>query len=99
MSPLLVSLLAVLLIPLFVATWRTSLLGLALQGSLLAAIAYPSLRPLTSAVPSQKRTPRRRTNGIENPVTALMRPTSSGASTRATPSAASTHTVVSVRCR
>lgn len=48
MSPLLVSLLAVLLIPLFVATWRTSLLGLALQGSLLAAIAYPSLRPLTS---------------------------------------------------
>lgn len=49
MSPLLVSLLAALLIPLFVATWRTSLLGLSLQGLLLAALAYPALRPLTSA--------------------------------------------------
>ncbi len=40
MSPLLVGLLGVLLVPLFVATWRTSLLGLACQGALLAAIAY-----------------------------------------------------------
>ena len=39
MSSLLVGLLVVLLVPLFVATWRTSLFGLALQGLLLAAIA------------------------------------------------------------
>jgi hydrogenase-4 membrane subunit HyfE len=40
MSPLLVALLGVLLIPLFVATWRASLLGLACQGFLMALIAY-----------------------------------------------------------
>ena len=39
MSPLLVALLGILLIPLFVATWRTSLLGLACQGVLMALIA------------------------------------------------------------
>jgi|JI10StandDraft_1071094.scaffolds.fasta_scaffold43818_2 hydrogenase-4 membrane subunit HyfE len=40
MSPLLVALLGVYLIPLFVATWRTSLFGLASQGLLMAAIAH-----------------------------------------------------------
>jgi len=39
MSPLLIALLGVLLVPLFVATWRTSLLGLAGQGLLMALIA------------------------------------------------------------
>lgn len=39
MTPLLLSLLGVMLVPLFVATWRTSLLGLALQGLLLYAVA------------------------------------------------------------
>jgi hydrogenase-4 membrane subunit HyfE len=39
MSPLLIALLAVLLVPLFVATWRTSLFGLACQGFLMAWIA------------------------------------------------------------
>lgn len=40
MSPLLIALLGVLLIPLFVATWRASLLGLSCQGFLMAWIAY-----------------------------------------------------------
>lgn len=40
MSPLLVALLGVLLIPLFVAKWRASLLGLAFQGVLTAFVAY-----------------------------------------------------------
>lgn len=40
MSPLLIALLGVLLIPLFVATWRTSLFGLACQGFLMAFITY-----------------------------------------------------------
>ncbi|HEX7672489.1 MAG TPA: hypothetical protein VF395_23005 [Polyangiaceae bacterium] len=40
MSPLLVALLGVLLVPLFVATWRSSLAGLSLQGFLMAWIAY-----------------------------------------------------------
>jgi hydrogenase-4 membrane subunit HyfE len=40
MSPLLVALLGVLLVPLFVATWRSSLAGLSLQGLLMAWIAY-----------------------------------------------------------
>ena len=48
MSPLLIALLAALLIPLFVGTWRMSLLGLAVQGLILASIAYPVLRPLRS---------------------------------------------------
>ena len=39
MSSLLVGLLVVMLVPLFVATWRTSLLGLAVQGLLIASIA------------------------------------------------------------
>lgn len=48
MSPLLIALLGALLIPLFVGTWRMSLLGLALQGLILAALAYPELQPLRS---------------------------------------------------
>ena len=40
MSPLLIALLGVLLVPLFVATWRTSLVGLAAQGFLMAWIAH-----------------------------------------------------------
>jgi hydrogenase-4 membrane subunit HyfE len=48
MNPLLISLIGALLIPLFVATWRTSLLGLSAQGIIMAGIAYPGLRPWTS---------------------------------------------------
>ena len=40
MSPLLIAFLGVLLVPLFVATWRTSLLGLACQGGLMAWLAF-----------------------------------------------------------
>jgi hydrogenase-4 membrane subunit HyfE len=40
MSPLLIGFVGVLLLPLFVATWRASLLGLAAQGLLLAVIAF-----------------------------------------------------------
>lgn len=40
MSSLLIALLGVLVIPLFVATWRTSLFGLGCQGLLMALIAY-----------------------------------------------------------
>jgi hydrogenase-4 membrane subunit HyfE len=40
MSPLLIALLGVLLMPLFVATWRSSLAALSLQGFLMAWIAY-----------------------------------------------------------
>jgi len=39
MSPLLVALLGVLLVPLFIATWRSSLVGLGCQGLLMALIA------------------------------------------------------------
>lgn len=49
MSPLLIALLGALLIPLFVGTWRMSLFGLALQGLILAAIAYPELQAQHSA--------------------------------------------------
>lgn len=49
MSPLLIALLGALLLPLFIGTWRMSLFGLALQGLILAAIAYPGLQPLRSA--------------------------------------------------
>lgn len=48
MSALLLSLLLVLLLPLFLATWRASLAGLAAQGFLMAWISYrlhPSLGP------------------------------------------------------
>jgi len=38
-NPLLIALLGVMLVPLFVATWRTSLLGLSGQGLLMALIA------------------------------------------------------------
>lgn len=48
MSPLLVALLMVLLVPLFVGKWRTSLLGLALQGVLTAWIAVRLHPDLTS---------------------------------------------------
>lgn len=47
MSPLLIALLGVMLIPLFVATWRTSLAGLASQGFLMAWIAYRMAPPHT----------------------------------------------------
>lgn len=40
MTTLLIAFILVLLVPLFVATWRMSLLGLALQGGLLAAMAW-----------------------------------------------------------
>lgn len=40
MSPLLVALLGVLIVPLFMATWRTSLLGLGGQGLLMAMVAW-----------------------------------------------------------
>jgi hydrogenase-4 component E len=40
MNPVLVALLGVMIVPLFVATWRTSLLGLAWQGLLMALVAY-----------------------------------------------------------
>lgn len=40
MTSLLIGLLAVILLPLFVSTWRTSLLGLACQGLLMAWIAH-----------------------------------------------------------
>lgn len=40
MNGLLVAFLIVLLVPLFVATWRTSLYGLALQGALMSWIAF-----------------------------------------------------------
>jgi len=49
MSPLLVCLLGALLIPLFVATWRASLFGLAFQGLIMAGIALPELTPSSSA--------------------------------------------------
>ena len=39
MSPLLVALLGVMVLPLFVATWRTSLLGLACHGLLMSLLA------------------------------------------------------------
>jgi hypothetical protein len=45
MTGVLIAFVIVVLIPLFVATWRTSLLGLALQGALLA---WLSLRPETT---------------------------------------------------
>ena len=40
MTGILIAFVIVLLVPLFVSKWRTSLFGLALQGALLAAIAY-----------------------------------------------------------
>jgi len=40
MNPLLIAFVGVLLVPLFVASWRLSLYGLALQGLLLAWISY-----------------------------------------------------------
>jgi hydrogenase-4 component E len=40
MTALLIAFLIVLLVPLFLATWRASLLGLAMQGALLGAMAY-----------------------------------------------------------
>jgi hydrogenase-4 membrane subunit HyfE len=39
-SPLLIAFVGVLLVPVFVATWRTSLLGLSSQGFLMAWLAY-----------------------------------------------------------
>jgi len=51
MSPLLMGLLGVMLVPLFLATWRSSLIGLSLQGFLIAWAAYrldPNLRAVGS---------------------------------------------------
>ncbi len=42
MTSLLIAFLLVLLLPLFIATWRTSLLGLACQGALMGWIAWSS---------------------------------------------------------
>lgn len=49
MSPLLMGLLGVMVVPLFVATWRSSLFGLSCQGLLIAWAAY-RLRPEPHAV-------------------------------------------------
>jgi len=49
MSPLLIALLGALLIPLFVGTWRTSLLGLSAQGLLMAALAHRAAPLLATA--------------------------------------------------
>ena len=49
MSPLLIALLGILLLPLFVATWRMSLFGLAAQGLLMGWIAYRMGPPPTTA--------------------------------------------------
>ena len=49
MSPLLVALLGVLLLPLFFATWRASLFGLACQGALIASIVHGLHHPPTTA--------------------------------------------------
>lgn len=40
MTGILIALAIVLLVPLFVGTWRTSLLGLAIQGALMGAVAF-----------------------------------------------------------
>lgn len=40
MNPILISLLGVMLVPLFVGTWRPSLLGISAQGLVMALIAY-----------------------------------------------------------
>ncbi len=45
MSPLLIALLGIMLLPLFVGTWRTSLLGLSCQGLLLTWLASRGLSP------------------------------------------------------
>lgn len=49
MSPLLIALLGILLLPLFVATWRMSLFGLSAQGLLMAWIAYRMGPPPSTA--------------------------------------------------
>lgn len=49
MNPILIAFVGVLIVPLFVASWRLSLLGLAAQGLLMAWIGYelhPALDPL-----------------------------------------------------
>jgi hydrogenase-4 membrane subunit HyfE len=45
MAALLIALLAVMIVPLFVATWRTSLMGLAFQGGLIGWIALQGMPP------------------------------------------------------
>ena len=47
MTTLLIALLGVLLVPLFVSTWRIAVLGLALQGVLMSIIAYRADSDLT----------------------------------------------------
>ena len=48
MSPVLIAFVGVLLLPLFVASWRLSLFGLAAQGLLMASIAYADRPQLDS---------------------------------------------------
>jgi len=49
MNPLLIALLGALVIPLFVGTWRTSLLGLSAQGLLMAALVHRAAPSLDTA--------------------------------------------------
>jgi hydrogenase-4 membrane subunit HyfE len=49
MNPLLIAFVAVLLVPLFVASWRLSLSGLAAQGMLMATISYQMDPGMSSA--------------------------------------------------
>lgn len=49
MNPLLIALLGVMLVPLFVSSWRMSLLGLSLQGFLMGWISY-NMDPALSSV-------------------------------------------------
>lgn len=49
MNPLLIAFIAVLLVPLFVASWRLSLFGLAAQGLLLASLSYQLDPGMTTA--------------------------------------------------
>ncbi len=49
MNPLLIALLGALVIPLFVGTWRTSLLGLSAQGLLMAALVQRAAASLDTA--------------------------------------------------
>lgn len=51
MNPLLIAFVGVLLVPLFVASWRLSLFGLAAQGVLMASLAY-QLDPAMSTASS-----------------------------------------------
>ena len=47
MNPLLIAFIGVLLVPLFAASWRLSLLGLVAQGLIMASISYQLIRHST----------------------------------------------------